>query len=161
LYGGADEGLLSWVGEAALEAHDQLVQFFPRFWGRSCAEIVASYKAWRLEFTFNRPVCAVRSKQVSSESTINTKLFVTAPGTSDRECLEAIGSDLRNGRRVVHADVLSPAPHSSGPDESVARQFEQEHFVCKLAGYAAWNIGANTLGTTMPRANMRTHSSRD
>jgi hypothetical protein len=53
------------------------------------------------------------------------------------------------------ADVLFPPPHYSGADERIIRALQKEKLFDKFTGYAAWNTAGNTLGTTIPQANMR------
>jgi hypothetical protein len=161
IYNGADEGSLSLVSRAILDQQKQKIKVSVVYSSEHSRKIIAPYEDHPLEFTVENQIKAAGGQLVQAGEMPDYTLYVNAPGTSSSEFTlfsKNLVADLKAGKAVALADVLFPAPHHSGADERLIAILKAENLVDRLTGYAAWNTAGNTLGTTIPAANMRIFS---
>jgi hypothetical protein len=161
IYNGADEGSLSLVARAALDKQKQKIKVAVVYSSEKSRKVIAPYEDHPLEFTVENQIKAAGGQLVNANETPDYTLYVNAPETIASEFTlfsKNLVADLKAGRPVALADVLFPAPHFSGADERLVTILKSEKLIDKLTGYAAWNTAGNTLGTTIPAANLRVFS---
>ena len=161
IYNGADEGSLSLVARAVLDKHQQKIKVAVVYSSEKSRKVIAPYEDHPLEFTVEHQIKAAGGQLVAATETPDYTLYVNAPETTASEFTmfsKNLVADLKAGQAVALADVLFPAPHFSGADERLISILKTEKLIDKLTGYAAWNTAGNTLGTTIPAANLRIFS---
>lgn len=161
IYNGADEGSLSLVARAVLDKHKQKIKVAVVYSSEKSRKVIAPYEDHPLEFTVENQIKAAGGQLVTVNETPDYTLYVNAPETNASEFTmfsKNLVADLKAGKPVALADVLFPAPHFSGADERLVTILTTEKLIDKLTGYAAWNTAGNTLGTTIPAANLRVFS---
>jgi hypothetical protein len=161
IYNGADEGSLSLVARAVLDKHKQKIKVAVVYSSEKSRKVIAPYEDHPLEFTVENQIKAAGGQLVNANETPDYTLYVNAPETNASEFTmfsKNLVADLKAGKPVALADVLFPAPHFSGADERLVTILKSEKLIDKLTGYAAWNTAGNTLGTTIPAANLRVFS---
>ena len=161
IYNGADEGSLSLVARVVLDKHQQKIKVAVVYSSEKSRKIIAPYEDHPLEFTVENQIKAAGGQLVAANETPDYTLYVNAPETTASEFTmfsKNLVADLKAGKPVALADVLFPAPHFSGADERLISILTTEKLIDKLTGYAAWNTAGNTLGTTIPAANLRVFS---
>ena len=161
IYNGADEGSLSLVSRAVLDKAKQKVKIAVVYSSEKGRKIIAPYEDHPLEFTVENQIKAAGGQLVNATEAPDYTLYVNAPETNASEFTmfsKNLVADLKANKAVALADVLFPAPHFSGADERLISILKTEKLFDKLTGYAAWNTAGNTLGTTVPAANMRVFS---
>ncbi len=161
IYNGADEGSLSLVARAVLDKHKQKIKVAVVYSSEKGRKVIAPYEDHPLEFTVENQIKAAGGQVVSANEAPDYTLYVNAPETNASEFTmfsKNLVADLKAGKPVALADVLFPAPHFSGADERLVTILKTENLIDKLTGYAAWNTAGNTLGTTIPAANLRVFS---
>lgn len=160
IYNGTDEGALSLVSRAVLDRTGVHIRVAPIYSSVGSRNIVAPYEDHPLRFTVENQIRAAGGKLVTDGEKADYRLYINAPGTSAAEFeifLARMIADLKAGEPVALADLLFPAPHFSGADERIITALRRESLFDRFVGYAAWNTAGNTLGTTIPHANMRIH----
>jgi len=160
IYNGTDEGALSLVSRAVLDRTKARVRIAPVYSSARSREVVAPYEDHPLRFTVENQIQAAGGTLVAEGEEADYRLYINAPETSPAEFdrfLARLTADLKAGAPVALADLLFPAPHFSGADERVIAALRAEGLFDRFVGYAAWNTAGNTLGTTIPYANMRIH----
>ncbi|MFN0123321.1 MAG: DUF4127 family protein [Blastocatellia bacterium] len=161
VYNGADEGSLSLVSRAVIEKFRPAgarVKTAVIYSSENSRKVIAPYEDHPLEFTVENQIRAAGGEIVSDHTAADYLLYINAPGTSDSEFeafLRVMIADLKAGAPVALADLAFPPPHHSGADERIIRALVRENLVDRFTAYAAWNTAGNTLGTTIPAANMR------
>lgn len=161
IYNGADEGSLSLIARAVLDKHKQKIKVAVVYSSEKSRQVIAPYEDHPLEFTVENQIKAAGGQVVTANETPDYTLYVNAPETTAPEFTmfsKNLVADLKVGKAVALADVLFPAPHFSGADERLVTILKTENVIDKLTGYAAWNTAGNTLGTTIPAANLRIFS---
>jgi Protein of unknown function (DUF4127) len=161
IYNGADEGSLSLVSRAVLDKAKQKIKIAVVYSSEKSRKIIAPYEDHPLEFTVEHQINAAGGQLVNAAEAPDYTLYVNAPETNATEFTmfsKNLVADLKANKAVALADVLFPAPHFSGADERLISILKTEKLFDKLTGYAAWNTAGNTLGTTIPAANMRVFS---
>ncbi len=161
IYNGADEGSLSLVSRAVLDKAKQKIKIAVVYSSEKSRKIIAPYEDHPLEFTVEHQINAAGGQLVNAAEAPDYTLYVNAPETTPAEFTmfsKNLVADLKANKAVALADVLFPAPHFSGADERLISILKTEKLFDKLTGYAAWNTAGNTLGTTIPAANMRVFS---
>ncbi len=161
IYNGADEGSLSLVARAVLDRQKQKIKVAVVYSSEKSRKVIAPYEDHPLEFTVENQIKAAGGQLVSANETPDYTLYVNAPETNASEFTifsKNLVADLKAGKPVALADVHFPAPHFSGADERLVTILKTEKLIDKLTGYAAWNTAGNTLGTTIPAANLRVFS---
>lgn len=158
IYNGADEGSLSLVSRAILDKFRYQPRIAVIYSSEKSRSLIAPYEDHPLQFTVASQIRAAGGLPVSEYDQADYRLFVNAPGTSDKEFqlfLQKLSKELKAAHSVALADVLFPKPHLSGADERIIHALQGEGLLDRFAGYAAWNTAGNTLGTTIPHANLR------
>ena len=158
IYNGADEGSNSLVSRAILDKFAYKLRVAVVYSSEKSREVIAPYEDHPLEYTVESQIRAAGGIPVSEYDRADYTLFVNAPGTSDEEFdlfLKKLIKELKETRYIALADLLFPQPHRSGADERIITALKRENLLDRFAGYAAWNTAGNTLGTTIPHANMR------
>ncbi len=161
IYNGADEGSLSLVSRAVLDKAKQKIKIAVVYSAEKGRKVIAPYEDHPLEFTVENQIKAAGGQLVNATEAPDYTLYVNAPETNTAEFTmfsKNLVADLKANKAVALADVLFPAPHFSGADERIISILKAEKLFDKLTGYAAWNTAGNTLGTTIPAANMRIFS---
>ncbi len=158
IYNGADEGSLSLVSRAVLDKFQYKLKVAIIYSSEKSRELISPFEDHPLQFTVESQIRAAGGIPVSEFDQSDYRLFVNAPGTSDEEFdlfLKKLLKELKENRHIALADVLFPKPHFSGADERIIAALKRENLFDRFAGYAAWNTAGNTLGTTIPHANLR------
>ena len=158
IYNGTDEGSLSLVSRAVLDKFLYRLKVAVVYSSEKSKTIINPYEDHPLQFTVESQIRAAGGVPVSEFDQADYRLFVNAPGTSDEEFdlfLKKLLKELKENRHIALADALFPAPHRSGADERIIAALKRENLFDRFAGYAAWNTAGNTLGTTIPHANLR------
>ncbi|MCI0524845.1 MAG: DUF4127 family protein [Acidobacteria bacterium] len=158
IYNGADEGSNSLVSRAILDKFAYKLRVAVVYSSEKSREVIAPFEDHPLEYTVESQIRAAGGIPVSEYDKSDYTLFVNAPGTSDEEFdlfLKKLIKELKETRHIALADLLFPKPHHSGADERLIAALKRENLLDRFAGYAAWNTAGNTLGTTIPHANMR------
>ncbi len=158
VYNGADEGSLSLVSRAILEKSQKPVKVAVVYSSQKSRKVIAPFEDHPLEYTVEHQILSSGAKPAADGEAGDYTLYVNAPETSAADFqmfASRLIEDLQKGRKAALADVLFPPPHYSGADERLIRLLEANRLPDKLTGYAAWNTAGNTLGTTIPQANMR------
>ncbi len=158
IYNGTDEGSSSLVSRAVLDKFLYKLKVAVIYSSEKSREVIAPYEDQPLQFTVESKIRAAGGIPVSEFDQSDYRLFVNAPGTDDEEFdlfLKKLLKELKDNRHIALADVLFPAPHHSGADERIIQALKRENLFDRFAGYAAWNTAGNTLGTTIPHANLR------
>lgn len=161
IYNGTDEGSLSLISRAVLDRTGTRIRIAPIYSGGKSREVVAPYEDHPLRFTVENQVRAAGGVLVGEGEQPDYRLYINAPETTREEFdqfLQRMLADLKAGAPVALADLLFPAPHYSGADERIIRALETAGMLDRFVGYAAWNTAGNTLGTTIPHANMRVYN---
>lgn len=158
IYNGTDEGSLSLVSRAVLDKFLYKLKVAVIYSSEKSKTIINPYEDHPLQFTVESQIRAAGGIPVSEFDQADYRLFVNAPGTDDEQFdafLQKLLKELKENRHIALADVLFPKPHFSGADERIIVALKKENLFGRFAGYAAWNTAGNTLGTTIPHANMR------
>ncbi|MBK7600998.1 MAG: DUF4127 family protein [Acidobacteria bacterium] len=158
IYNGADEGSSSLVSRAVLDKFNRKLRVAVVYSSEKSKSVIAPYEDHPIQFTVDSQIRAAGGIPVSEYEEADYRLFVNAPGTTDGEFnlfLTKMIKELKEVRHIALADLLFPAPHYSGADERIIEALKREGLIDRFAGYAAWNTAGNTLGTTIPYANMR------
>ena len=158
IYNGTDEGSLSLVSRAVLDKFQYKLKVAVIYSSEKSRDLISPYEDHPLQSTVENQIRAAGGIPVSEFDQSDYRLFVNAPGTSDEEFdlfLKKLLKELKENRHIALADVLFPKPHFSGADERIIAALKRENLFDRFAGYAAWNTAGNTLGTTIPHANMR------
>lgn len=158
IYNGTDEGALSLISRAVLDRTGTRIRIAPVYSSAKAREVVAPYEDHPLRFTVENQIRAAGGVPAGDGEESDYRLYINAPGTSEAEFdqfLQRMLADLRAGAPVALADLLFPAPHYSGADERIINALRTAGLLDRFVGYAAWNTAGNTLGTTIPHANMR------
>ena len=158
IYNGTDEGSLSLVSRAVLDKFQYKLKVAVVYSSEKSRDLISPYEDHPLQSTVENQIRAAGGIPVSEFDQSDYRLFVNAPGTSDEEFdlfLKKLLKELKENRHIALADVLFPKPHFSGADERIIAALKRENLFDRFAGYAAWNTAGNTLGTTIPHANMR------
>jgi len=158
IYNGTDEGSLSLVSRAVLDKFLYKLKVAVIYSSEKSKTIINPYEDHPLQFTVESQIRAAGGIPVSEFDQADYRLFVNAPGTDDEQFdafLQKLLKELKENRHIALADVLFPKPHFSGADERIIAALKKESLFGRFAGYAAWNTAGNTLGTTIPHANMR------
>ena len=158
IYNGADEGSLSLVSRAVLDKFQSKLRVAVVYSSEKSKSIINPYEDHPLQFTVESQIRAAGGIPVSEFDQSDYRLFVNAPGTDDEQFdlfLKKLLKELKENRHIALADVLFAKPHFSGADERIIAALKKENLFDRFAGYAAWNTAGNTLGTTIPHANMR------
>lgn len=158
IYNGTDEGALALVSRAVLDKFRHKLRVAVIYSSEKSKSDIARFEDHPLQFTVESQIRAAGGLPVSEYEQSDYRLFVNAPGTSEEEFglfLQKLIKELKESRHIALADVLFPAPHRSGADERIIAALQREKLLDRFAGYAAWNTAGNTLGTTIPHANMR------
>ncbi|HMX29634.1 MAG TPA: DUF4127 family protein, partial [Blastocatellia bacterium] len=158
IYNGTDEGSLSLVSRAVLDKFQYKLKVAVIYSSEKSKTIINPYEDHPLQFTVESQIRAAGGIPVSEFDQSDYRLFVNAPGTDDEQFevfLQKLIKELKENRHIALADVLFPKPHFSGADERIIAALKRENLFSRFAGYAAWNTAGNTLGTTIPHANLR------
>ncbi|MBK6795347.1 MAG: DUF4127 family protein [Acidobacteria bacterium] len=158
IYNGADEGSISLVSRAVLDKFNRKLRVGVVYSSEKSKSVIAPYEDHPIQYTVESQIKAAGGIPVSEYEEADYRLFVNAPGTSEEEFklfLTKMIKELKEVRHIALADLLFPAPHYSGADERIIEALKKEGLLDRFAGYAAWNTAGNTLGTTIPYANMR------
>lgn len=158
IYNGTDEGSLSLVSRAVLDKFQSKLRVAVVYSSEKSKTIINPYEDHPLQFTVESQIRAAGGVPVSEFEQSDYRLFVNAPGTDEEQFnlfLNKLVKELKENRHIALADVLFPKPHFSGADERIIAALKRESLFDRFAGYAAWNTAGNTLGTTIPHANMR------
>lgn len=158
IYNGTDEGSLSLVSRAVLDKFLYKLKVAVIYSSEKSKTIINPYEDHPLQFTVESQIRAAGGIPVSEFDQADYRLFVNAPGTDDEQFdvfLQKLIKELKENRHIALADVLFPKPHFSGADERIIAALKREKLFDRFAGYAAWNTAGNTLGTTIPHANLR------
>lgn len=158
IYNGADEGSLSLVSRAVLDKFQYKLRVAVIYSSEKSKSLIAPFEDHPLQFTVESQIRAAGGIPVSEFDQSDYRLFVNAPGTDEEQFdlfLTKLIKELKENRHIALADVLFPKPHYSGADERIIAALKRENLFGRFAGYAAWNTAGNTLGTTIPHANMR------
>ena len=158
IYNGTDEGALSLISRAVLDRTGMRIRIAPVYSSAKAREVVAPYEDHPLRFTVENQIRAAGGVPAGDGEESDYRLYINSPGTSEAEFgqfLRRMLADLKAGAPVALADLLFPAPHYSGADERIIKALVTEGLLDRFVGYAAWNTAGNTLGTTIPHANMR------
>ena len=160
IYNGTDEGALSLVSRAVLDRTGMRLRIAPVYSSARSREVIAPYEDHPLRFTVASQIRAAGGVEVGADEKADYRLYINAPETTAAEFdrfLARMIADLKAGEPVALADLLFPAPHFSGADERIVAALRAEGLFDRFVGYAAWNTAGNTLGTTIPHANLRVH----
>jgi len=158
IYNGTDEGSLSLVSRAILDRQGSRLRVGLVYSSEKSQEVVTPYEDHPLRFTVENQVRAAGGIPVGEGEKADYRLFINAPGTSDAEFERFSGKmlgELKSGGAVALADLNFPPPHRSGADLRIIEALRRAKLFDRFVGYAAWNTAGNTLGTTIPFANMR------
>jgi hypothetical protein len=158
IYNGTDEGAASLVSRAVLDKFLYKLKVAVVYSSEKSKTIIAPYEDHPLQSTVENQIRAAGGIPVSEFDQSDYRLFVNAPGTDDEQFdlfLTKLIRELKENRHIALADVLFPKPHFSGADERIIAALKRENLFDRFAGYSAWNTAGNTLGTTIPHANMR------
>jgi hypothetical protein len=158
IYNGTDEGSLALVSRAILDKFRSKVRVAVVYSSDASRTVIAPYEDHPLQFTVESQIKAAGGVLVNDPAEADYTLYVNAPETDQQEFaafLKRMIAELKAGKPVALADILFPAPHHSGADERIIQALVRENVIDKFTAYAAWNTAGNTLGTTIPAANMR------
>ena len=158
IYNGADEGSLSLVSRAILDKFRSKVRVAVVYSSDASRTVIAPDEDHPIQFTVESQLKAAGGVLANHPAEADYTLYVNAPETDDQEFdtfLKRMIADLKADKPVALADILFPAPHRSGADERIIKALVRENVIDKFTAYAAWNTAGNTLGTTIPAANMR------
>lgn len=158
IYNGTDEGSLALVSRAVLDKFRSRVRIAVVYSSEASRTVIAPYEDHPIQFTVESQIKAAGGVLVNDPAEADYTLYVNAPETDEREFdafLKRMIAELKAGKPVALADILFPAPHHSGADERIINALVRENVIDKFTAYAAWNTAGNTLGTTIPAANMR------
>jgi hypothetical protein len=158
IYNGTDEGALSLVSRAILDRRRVRLRVGVVFSSEKSREVVTPYEDHPLQFTVENQIRAASGVPVGEGEKADYRLFINAPGTTDAEFeqfLRKMIGELERGEAVALADLNFPPPHRSGADLRIIERLAQARLLDRFVGYAAWNTAGNTLGTTIPFANLR------
>ncbi|MEI6512735.1 MAG: DUF4127 family protein [bacterium] len=112
----------------------------------------------------NRPVAktveyhaiAAGAQIVSNSSDADYCLYVNTPMRTEAEFkkfTENLIKDVRSGKEVAIAD-LNFSQYSGGGDTKLIKSLMNSNVGHRVIAYAGWNTPGNTLGTTIPQANL-------
>ncbi len=158
IYNGTDEGSLSLVSRAVLDKYRSTVKVAVVYSSDNSRTVIAPYEDHPIQFTVENQIKAAGGTLTDDPVKADYTLYVNAPETDEQEFkvfLTRMIADLKADKPVALADILFPAPHDSGADERLIKALVSENVIDKFTAYAAWNTAGNTLGTTIPAANMR------
>ena len=164
IYNGTDEGSLSLISRAVLDRSGSRIRIAPVYSSEKTRTVVAPYEDHPLHFTVENQIRAAGGVLAAEGEKPDYRLYINGPQTSLDEFdrfLKSMLADLKSGQPVALADLLFPSPHYSGADERIIEALRVEGLFDRFVGYAAWNTAGNTLGTTIPHANMRVYNLRE
>jgi hypothetical protein len=170
VYPGADEVGSVLMARAACHLAGYTPRFYPRFASTRGEEIVALFEDRPLGQTVRGEVFCTGGVVVESPREADVMLFVNTPGEAQDYPNNAGTSKLvetpaRNlpdflsalryylhYKQVAVADVA----YCNGADPALVPLLPKFVNFPQLAGYAAWNTAANTIGTVVAHATLRT-----
>ncbi len=158
IYNGTDEGSLLLVSRAVLDKYRSAVKVAVVYSAENSRTLIAPFEDHPIQFTVENQIRAAGGTLVDDPANADYTLFVNAPETDEQEFaafVQRLIADLKADKPVALADILFPAPHHSGADERIIKALMSANVLDKFTAYAAWNTAGNTLGTTIPAANLR------
>lgn len=96
---------------------------------------------------------AVGARQVEDERDADLLFYVYASRFEAGRAAsfaEEIAREIKNGRRIIVADI-DPKGDVQGGDAKFTRALGEQSVFTDLNGYASWNTAGNTIGTTLPQ----------
>lgn len=178
VYPGADEVGMVLMARAACHLAGYTPRFFPRWSSTGAERIVALYEDRPLDQTVRGEVYCAGGVVIDSPREADVLLFLNAPGESQSypeyaAISRTVETPARNlpdflsalrhyvgYKQVAVADVA----YCNGADPALARLLPRFIAFPQLAAYAGWNTAANTIGTVVAHAALRTlglHSGDD
>ena len=115
----------------------------------------ASYESKRIVDSLSEQLLASGARPVGHDGEYDYTLYLNTPGrreTPFRKFLDNLKTDLDKGEPVAVADINLATDGTADPDLFQAL-WEQDRLT-KLLAYAGWNTAGNTIGTTIPAANI-------
>lgn len=170
VYPGADEVGLVLLARAACHLARYTPRFYPRYASTGGDEIIALFEDRPLGQTVRGEIYCAGGVVVETPRDSDVMLFVNTPGKAQDYPFNATASRLvetpeRNlpdflsalryyarFQQVAVADVA----YCNGADPALVPLLPKFISFPQLAGYGAWNTAANTIGTVVAHAAMRT-----
>lgn len=165
LYNGADEGSSVLVSRAVLRKLNYAPRVRVIYSSEKGRSAVGGFEDQTISVSVERQTAASGARIIEqrvagdappSSEQVDYTLYVNAPQQSDAEFqvfANQLVADVKSGQPVAVADVLFPAS-TGGADRRLIDKLTSENLLDKLFAYAAWNTAGNTIGTTVPHANM-------
>lgn len=163
---GADEGCHVLLARAALNLRGLPAPAVQVVWSDPAgAERVAPFEDRPVRATLAGLMQAVGARPAPGPAAAGLTLYVHVPGEQPADLgggappaprdlepfVAALAADLAAGRPAGLADVAA----ANGADPALAALLRHVPAAARLAGYAAWNTCANTLGTVLAHALLR------
>jgi hypothetical protein len=170
VYPGADEVGLVLLARAACQLANYTPRFYPRYASTKGGEIVALFEDRPLEQTVRGEVYCSGGVTVESPREADIMLFVNTPGDAQaypsldeepkqvetpKRNLPDFLAALRHYAGYMQVAVADVA-YCNGADPALVSLLPKFVAYPQLAGYAGWNTAANTIGTVVAHAAMRT-----
>lgn len=121
---------------------------------------VADYESKNIEQSLRDQIFASGARPASDEAYDYT-LYVNTPGRNEESFqafLEQLNTDADKGLPVCVADIDLAKDGTADPE--LFKSLVQNGRMVKLLSYAGWNTAGNTMGTTIPAANVYLYARR-
>lgn len=118
-------------------------------------ELHANFESNRIEESLSQQLLASGARPMEKEGEFDYTLYLNTPKRREapfREFLEQLKTDLDKGLPVAVADINLGSNGLADPD-LFNTLWEQDRLL-HLLSYAGWNTAGNTIGTTIPAANV-------
>lgn len=170
VYPGADEVGLVLLARAACQLAGYTPRFFPRYASTGGEDIVALFEDRPLDQTVRGEVYCAGGVTVEGPRDADIMLFINTPGeaqsyppwAAQSRTVETPARNLPDFLSALryYAGYLQVAvadvAYCNGADPALVPLLPKFVGYPQLAGYAGWNTAANTIGTVVAHAAMRT-----
>ncbi|MCH8275289.1 MAG: DUF4127 family protein [Armatimonadetes bacterium] len=152
--GGVDQCANMLVSRALLRSRDWTPHVFVHLSDEKSASRRANFESQPLSISIRDQIIASGARPTSNRQQADYVLYVNAPqtdGPAFEKFTETLLSALQDGGRVAVADINIK---SGAGDARLIEALWKPDRAPRLLAYAGWNTAANTLGTTIPQANL-------
>jgi len=115
----------------------------------------ASFESTKIEDSMTEQLLASGARPVGKDGEYDYTLYLNTPKRREpqfREFLDRLKSDLDKGAPVAVADINLGQDGTADPE--LFNALWQQGRLLNLLSYAGWNTAGNTIGTSIPAANV-------
>jgi len=117
--------------------------------------LMASFESTRIDESLSEQLLASGARPVGADGVYDYTLYLNTPKRRPEpfhEFLDRLRADLDRGKPVAVADINLAPDGTSDPE--LFNALWQHGRLMNLLSYAGWNTAGNTIGTSIPAANV-------